>query len=119
MMKDIYFDKNYGKLYEHIEKGKAHIFEYEDENGKVSNYMFYECSSLTNLDVSNFKTNQVTDMSFMFRDCSSLTNLDLSSFDTGQVTTMRSMFNGCSNLIKLDLSNFDTSQSTNMYYMLF
>lgn len=37
MMKDIYFDKNYGKLYEHIEKGKAHIFEYEDENGKVSN----------------------------------------------------------------------------------
>ena len=37
MMKDIYFDKNYGKLYENTEKGKAHIFEYEDENGKVSN----------------------------------------------------------------------------------
>ena len=37
MAKDIYFDKNYGKLYEHIEKGKTEIFEYEDENGKVSN----------------------------------------------------------------------------------
>ncbi len=37
MAKDIYFDKNYGKLYEHIEKGKAHVFEYKDENGKVSN----------------------------------------------------------------------------------
>ena len=37
MCKDIYFDKNYGKLYEHIEKGKAEIFEYEDKNGKVSN----------------------------------------------------------------------------------
>ncbi len=34
---DIYFDKNYGKLYEKIEKGKAKIFEYQDENGKISN----------------------------------------------------------------------------------
>lgn len=34
---DIYFDKNYGKLYENIENGKAEIFEYEDENGKISN----------------------------------------------------------------------------------
>lgn len=34
---DIYFDKNYGKLYENIEKGKVKIFEYEDENGKISN----------------------------------------------------------------------------------
>ncbi len=37
MAEDIYFDKNYGKLYEHTEKGKAKIFEYEDENGKISN----------------------------------------------------------------------------------
>lgn len=37
MKKDIYFDKNYGKLYEKIENGKAEIFEYEDENGKISN----------------------------------------------------------------------------------
>lgn len=34
---DIYFDKNYGKLYEHIENGKCEIFEYEDENGKITN----------------------------------------------------------------------------------
>ena len=37
MKEDIYFDKNYGKLYEHIEKGKAEIFEYEDSDGKISN----------------------------------------------------------------------------------
>ena len=37
MKEDIYFDNNYGKLYEHIEKGKAEIFEYEDSNGKISN----------------------------------------------------------------------------------
>lgn len=34
---DIYFDKNYGKLYEKIEKGKSIIYKYEDENGVVSN----------------------------------------------------------------------------------
>lgn len=37
MYKDIYFDKSYGKLYETIEHGKAEIFEYEDENGKITN----------------------------------------------------------------------------------
>ena len=37
MKKDIYFDINYGKLYETMENGKAEIFEYEDDNGKVSN----------------------------------------------------------------------------------
>lgn len=36
-MNDIYFDKNYGKLYEETEHGKAEIFEYQDENGKITN----------------------------------------------------------------------------------
>lgn len=34
---DFYFDDNYGKLYENIECGTQEIFEYEDENGKISN----------------------------------------------------------------------------------
>ena len=34
---DLYFDKNYGKLYEKIENGKAKIFEFENENGKITN----------------------------------------------------------------------------------
>ena len=33
---DFYFDKNYGKLYEIIDNGQARVFEYEDENGKIS-----------------------------------------------------------------------------------
>lgn len=37
MKKDIYFEENYGKLYEKIENGKAKIFIYEDKNGKISN----------------------------------------------------------------------------------
>lgn len=37
MYEDIYFEPNYGKLYEKIENGKADIFLYEDENGIISN----------------------------------------------------------------------------------
>ena len=35
-VQDIYFEPNYGKLYEKSEKGKAVIWEYEGEEGKVS-----------------------------------------------------------------------------------
>ena len=34
---DLYFDENYGRLYEKIENGTAEIFVYEDENGKITN----------------------------------------------------------------------------------
>ena len=34
--------------------------------------MFYGCSSLTNIDLSNFNTNNVTNMSWMFDECSKL-----------------------------------------------
>ena len=37
MSLDIYFESNYGKLYEKVENGVAEKFEYEDENGKISN----------------------------------------------------------------------------------
>ena len=36
--------------------------------------MFSDCSSLTNLNLSNFNTNNVTNMEYMFFGCSSLTN---------------------------------------------
>ena len=44
-------------------------------------------------------------MSSIFRGCSSLTNIDLSNFN---VIVMSSMFNGCSSLTNIDLSNFNT-----------
>ena len=78
-------------------------FEIEDKNEiKIisktplnnTNFMFYNCSSLTSLNLSNFNTNNVTNMRSMFFDCSSLTSLNLSNFNTNNVIDMRSMFNG-------------------------
>lgn len=79
--------------------------------------MFYDLSSILDLDLSNFDTSQVTDMSEMFYGCSIISELNLSSFNTSKVTTMNSMFNGCGSLSGLDLSNFNTSQVTDMKYM--
>jgi len=53
----------------------------------------------------------------MFQGCINLTSLDVSNFDTQNVTNMGGMFNGCINLTSLDLSNFDTQNVTDMRYM--
>ena len=67
-------------------------------------------SSLTSLDVSNWDTSNVTDMSYMFCYCRALTSLDVSKWNTSNVTTMRHMFMNCSNLNTIILGeNFGQS----------
>lgn len=80
-------------------------------------YMFSGCSSLTSLNVSGFKTDNVTDMNSMFNGCSSLTMLDMGGLNTANVTDMYGMFGGCSTLTSLDLSNFKTDNVTSMNRM--
>ena len=62
--------------------------------------MFSGCSSLKELNLSNFNTNNVTNMNSMFSGCSSLKELNLSNFNTNNVTNMRWMFSGCSKQLK-------------------
>ena len=59
-----------------------------------TNFIFYDCSSLTSLNLSNFNTNNVINMNNMFHNCSSLTFLDLSNFNTNNVTNMLFIFYG-------------------------
>ena len=58
--------------------------------------MFLECYSLEELNLSNFNTNNVTNMYCMFCVCSSLKDLNLSNFNTNNVINMKGMFIGCS-----------------------
>ena len=83
------------------------------------NCMFYNCTALTSINLSNFDTSNVTNMRYMFRGCTSLTSLNLSNFDTSKVTNMHYMFRGCSGLTSLNLSNFNTSNVTDMYGMFY
>ena len=70
------------------------------------NSIFYSCSSLISLNLSGINTKNVSDMSNMFYDCSSLISLNLSSFDTSYVLDMKYMFYNCLSLTSLNLSNF-------------
>ena len=88
-----------------------------NENIKNCDFMFFQCSNITEIDLSNFNTSEITDMSYMFNGCKSLISLNISNIDTSRVKNMEMMFLGCSSLISLDLSNFDTSLVTNMYCM--
>ena len=81
--------------------------------------MFYNCSSLTSLDVSKFNTDKVKNMSYMFSVCPGLSYLDLSSFNTAEVENMSCMFSYCSGLSSLDVSKFNTAEVTYMGYMFY
>ena len=59
-------------FYNFKSKGK-YIIKYSFKNKlKNTSLMFYKCSSLTNINLSNFNTNNVTHMELMFCECSSL-----------------------------------------------
>ena len=104
-------------FYKFPNKGK-HTIKYSFNNILTkTNYMFYECSSLTNINLSNFKTQNVTNMYSMFFGCSSLTDINLSNINTQKVTNMDRMFLNCSSLTNLNMSNFDTQNVTDMSCM--
>ena len=80
--------------------------------------MFSGCSSLKELNLSNFNTNNVNNMHCMFSgcsNCSSLKELNLSNFNTNNVTDMGSMFSRCSEQLKLKIK----SQYKNFQEMAF
>ena len=81
--------------------------------------MFYGCNKLSSLTLSNFNTENVTDMSYMFSGCQKLSSLNLSNFNTAKVTNMSSMFSDCQELSSLNLSNFNTAKVTNMSCMFY
>ena len=90
------------------------------ENVTNMNSMFYCCSALESLNLTNFNTENVTDMSNMFHGCSALTSLDLSNFNTAKVKEMGFMFNVCTALTTIYASDkFVTNQVTYGIYMFY
>ena len=67
--------------------------------------MFYECSSLKELNLSNFNTDKVKYMSDMFNGCSSLKILNLINFKINHYTDIFNIFLNCISLEELNISN--------------
>lgn len=82
--------------------------------------LFFGARKLKELDLSEFDTSMVTDMSYMFTDCgdeyNKMESLDLSRLDTSKVTDMNHMFTFC-NIKNINLSGLDTSKVTDMSSM--
>ena len=80
-------------------------------------WMFFNVN-VTNLDLSNFDTHQVVNMSHMFGSSDRLEYITFGpNFNTQQVTDMSYMFNDCTALKCLDLSTFETPNVINTAYM--
>ena len=67
--------------------------------------MFNKCSSLKELNLSNFYTDNVGNMGSMFSDCSSLKNLNLINFKINFDTYTGDMFSNCFSIEELNISN--------------
>ena len=104
-------------LYKFKNKGKCKIKYKFKKNLTNTNFMFYGCDSIINLNLSNFNTQNITNMGFMFCGCKSLININLSNFNTQNITNMGFMFYSCKSLINLNLSNFNIQNVTNMERM--
>jgi len=92
---------------------------FKTQNVTNMSYKFYNCSSLTNINLSNINTQNTTNISYMFYKCLSLTNINLSNFNTQNVINMSYLFYNCSSLTNINLSNFNTQNATNMSYMFY
>ena len=104
-------------FYKFKNKGKYNI-KYSFKNYLTNtNYMFFDCKSLININLSNFNTQNVTNMGDMFSNCESLTNINFSNFNTQNVTNMCFMFYYCSSLTNINLYDFDTSKVNDMSRM--
>ena len=79
-------------FHEFKEEGKYIIKYIFLKNLTKTDFMFYECYDLTNLNLSNFNTQNDTNRNSMFSYCYFLTNLNLSNFNNQNVTNMRDMF---------------------------
>lgn len=82
----------------------------------TSCYEMFDGNDITDIDVSNLNTSNVTDMTRMFGSII-LSDLDLSRLNVSNVETMEDMFYDCVNLVNLNIQGWDTSNLTNINYM--
>ena len=86
-------------------------------NVNTMDNMFADLPFLKILDLSTLDTKNVSNFGYMFSN-SPLQELHLSNFNTENATNLNGMFSGMRNLAYLDLSKFDTSRVVSMNYLV-
>ena len=81
--------------------------------------IFYKCTDITEVDMTNFDTSLITDMSEMFSMCYSLNSLNVENLNTARVKTFRYMFFECTSLTSINLESFTNPTATSLYRMFY
>lgn len=83
-------------------------------------YLFSHCNNIEKITgLETWDVSGLDDMSYMFYDCTKLEKLDLSNWDVSKVRYAGCMFKGCINLKELNISTWDTSNFRNLYEMFY
>ena len=90
---------------------------FKSENLTNMYAMFSYCKNLLELDLSKFDTPNVENMTTAFFGCNALRKINLNGFKTDNTKSMHAMFGDCNSLQSLDLSDFDTTNVSDMHYM--
>ena len=92
---------------------------FNTQNVETLRLLFNNCSNVKSLDISNFNLSKVKNMAYIFSNCTIIKKINLGKIDTSSVEDMRALFYYNENLESIDLSNFDTSKVTHMGWMFF
>ena len=88
------------KLYK-FEKEGYYYFKLIFNNNKITNLkeLFEYCSNISFIDLTNFNTSNVSDMSYMFSNCYKLKEIKgINKFNTNNATKINDMFYDCNEL---------------------
>lgn len=80
---------------------------------------FYDLFDTYHIDISNWNTSKVMNMSGMFGFSVGLETINLRIIDTSNVTDFSNMFAFSENLLSLDVSNFSAEKAEDMSYMFY
>lgn len=94
-------------------RGCTYITNLQLDNIDFSNvdsleYMFFQCSNLTNVSMNNWKTSTIKNFTRLFSE-SGITTADLSSLDVSNATDLSQLFSGSQNLVSVDLGDMSNA----------
>ena len=108
------FDSTKGMFYNCVDITEIDMIQFDTSSVTDMSYMFALCQSLKFLKVDNLNTEKVETFENMFYNCKGLTSLNLESFRNPSATTIYRMFYGCENLEYINIKNFDEKDNMNI-----
>lgn len=89
-------------------KNIGNIGNLDISKAEALSYVFYECSALTQLDLSNWDTRNIQYMIGTFSGCNNLTEINCSRWNTSKVYNMQVAFYNCKSLQTIPVRDWDT-----------